>query len=44
MARLVWDQEGQRTYETGVNNCALFKKTASAYGAGVAWNGITSIS
>lgn len=44
MARLVWDQEGQRTYETGVNNCALFKKTASTYGAGVAWNGITSIS
>ena len=45
MAKLVWDQSGDRRYETGVKNVVLYKwdQTKSAYGAGVAWNGVTAI-
>ena len=46
MAKLVWDTVGERLYETGVSNVALFvvsdTKTGT-YGNGVAWNGVTSI-
>lgn len=46
MSRLVWDQEADRVYETGVRQCVLYPKTGAngAYAKGVAWNGITSIS
>lgn len=45
MARLVWDQTGQRTYETGVKNGVLYPVNASGvYQKGVAWNGLTSVS
>lgn len=45
MARLEWDKTGARQYETGVRNCVLYpKSTEGTYPAGVAWNGITSIS
>ena len=45
MAKLIWDKVGERFYETGVSNCALYvyDDTAQDFGAGVAWNGITSI-
>ena len=45
MAKLIWDKVGERFYETGVSNCALYvyNDTAQDFGAGVAWNGITSI-
>ena len=45
MSRLVWDQTGDRLYETGVKNVVLYKwdQTKSAYGDGVAWNGVTAI-
>ena len=45
MAKLIWDKVGERFYETGVSNCALYvyDDAAQAFGAGVAWNGITSI-
>ena len=43
MAKLVFDKEGERFYETGVSDCALFVMEAGAYGQGVAWNGITAI-
>lgn len=45
MARLIWDKTGERLYETGVRNCALYvyDKDTEAYGTGVAWNGITAI-
>ena len=41
--KLAWDETGERLYETGVKNCALFvyDNTNKQYGAGVAWNGIT---
>lgn len=44
MAKLKWDQTGERLYETGVKNGVLFPMgTAGAYGAGVAWNGLTAV-
>lgn len=44
MAKLVWDAEGQKTYETGVDHGVLYVKGASGYGKGVAWNGLSSVS
>lgn len=45
MARLVFDQTGQRFYETGVKNAVLyvFDSKTGKYGNGVAWNGVTNI-
>lgn len=45
MSKLVWDQDGDRLYETGVDRGVLFPKTGSngAYAAGVAWNGLTAV-
>lgn len=44
MSKLVWDEEGKRFYQTGVDHVTLYKKTAlGAYGKGVAWNGVTTI-
>lgn len=44
MARLQWDTEGQRFYETGVSNGVLFVKKSGTYQKGVAWNGLISVS
>ena len=44
MSKLLWDQVGERLYETGVEQCVLFAMDATgAYTAGVAWNGITNV-
>lgn len=43
MSRIVWDQTGERLYETGVKQCVLYVQEAGAYPKGVAWNGITAI-
>lgn len=44
MAKLVWDQIGQKTYETGVKQGALYVQDATgAYPKGIAWNGITGV-
>lgn len=45
MAKLVWDKSGERYYETGVKNGALyvFDTTTNKYGTGVAWNGLTAV-
>lgn len=45
MAKLVWDVDGSRLYETGVSNCALYvwDSDSNEYGEGVAWSGISSI-
>lgn len=45
MAELVWDEVGQRFYETGVDRGVLYLPDAQgAYVDGVAWNGLTSVS
>ena len=45
MAKLVWDQTGERLYETGVKNGVLYVYDAKQkkYGTGVAWNGLTAV-
>lgn len=43
MAKLLWDQTGERYFEAGVKNVALFVTDAGVYGTGVAWNGVTKI-
>ena len=48
MAKLAWDNTGERFYETGVKNVALyvFDNTSGQkkYKEGIAWNGVTAIS
>lgn len=42
---LVWDQVGQKTYETGVKNGVLYvMDNSGTYPKGVAWNGLTKVS
>lgn len=44
MSKLVWDQTGERLYETGVSQGVLYTKgTDGAYTKGVAWNGLTAV-
>ncbi len=43
MSRIVWDQTGQRLYETGVEKGVLFPFKSGAYQKGVAWNGLTTV-
>lgn len=44
MPRLVWDQSGQKTYETGVNQGVLYvRDDEGKYGNGVVWNGLTAV-
>lgn len=44
MTKLVWDQTGQRLYETGTAKGVLFVQDAlGAYASGVAWNGLVSV-
>lgn len=43
MAKLVWDNTGERLYETGVSNGVLYVQEGGAYPAGVAWNGLTAV-
>lgn len=44
MAKLVWDEVGKRTYETGVDKGVLYAQDdEGAYGKGVAWNGLTAV-
>lgn len=42
--KLVWDEIGKRTYETGVNQGVLYPiQTDGKYTKGVAWNGLTAV-
>lgn len=42
---LVWDQVGQKTYETGVKNGVLYPMSDDgSYPKGVAWNGLQKVS
>lgn len=43
MSKLVWDQTGERLYETGVKKGVLYPQVAGAYPKGVAWNGLTAV-
>lgn len=43
MSKLVWDQTGERLYETGVKMGVLYVQEAGAYPKGVVWNGLTAV-
>lgn len=43
MSKLVWDQTGDRLYETGVKKGVLYPMESGAYPKGVAWNGLTAV-
>ena len=44
MARLIWDEVGQRFFETGVKNGVLYvQKNDGSYENGVVWNGLTAV-
>ena len=44
MSKLVWDQTGERYYETGVKNGVLYVQgEGGTYQNGVAWNGLTAV-
>lgn len=44
MSKLVWDQTGERYYETGVKMGVLYPQSSGGtYPKGVAWNGLTAV-
>ena len=44
MAKIVWDQVGERLYETGCKNGVLYPQdTTGAYPKGIAWNGLIGV-
>ncbi len=43
MAKLKWDQLGERKYKTGVDHGVLYPQQAGAYPKGVVWNGLTTV-
>ena len=43
MSKIVWDQTGDRLYETGVKNGVLYPQSNGTYPKGVAWNGLTAV-
>lgn len=42
--KIVWDNIGERTYETGVDHGVLYPQQDGAYPKGYAWNGLISVS
>lgn len=45
MSKLVWDNAGERLYETGVQKGVLYVQgEGGTYPKGVAWNGLSSVS
>lgn len=44
MSKIVWDQTGERLYETGVDRGVLYLVgSTGAYDTGFAWNGLTAV-
>lgn len=43
MAKMVWDQAGERIYETGVSEAAIYVMSGTTYGTGAPWNGLTGV-
>lgn len=46
MSRLIWDNVGEKTYETGLDRGVLYSlnTATNAYDSGVAWNGLSKVS
>lgn len=43
MSKLIWDQTGEKLYETGTRQGVLYPYEAGVYQPGVAWNGLTAV-
>ena len=43
MSRLVWDQDGNKFYEYGVDRGVIFPMVAGAYTSGAAWDGLREV-
>lgn len=43
MSKIIFDNTGEKIYETGVDHCVLYVRDGNTYKTGVAWNGITAI-
>lgn len=43
MGTLVWDADGTRGFETGIDQGVLYVVGETGYGEGVAWNGLTAV-
>ena len=44
MPPLIWDQVGEKLYETGVDHGVLYlPDAAGVYNSGFAWNGLTTV-
>jgi len=43
MTRILWDQTGQRRYETGVDRGVLYLPVGGVYSTGYPWNGLTTV-
>lgn len=44
MSKIVWDQTGERLYETGIDHGVLYPiQEGGVYNKGVAWNGLTGV-
>lgn len=44
MAKLIWDADSKRIYETGVDHGVLYvRESDGSYPKGVAWNGLTAV-
>ena len=43
MSKLVWDQIGERLYETGADRGVIYPMVGAAYPKGAAWNGLTNV-
>lgn len=44
MAKLIWDELGDRFFETGLDHGVLYRRENGQYTNGEAWNGLTSVS
>lgn len=43
MTRVLWDQSGERRFETGVDQGVLYLINNAIYDTGYAWNGLTTV-
>lgn len=43
MTKLLWDQVGERRYESGVDQGVLYIPSAGVYDTAYAWNGLTTV-
>ena len=43
MSKLIWDNAGERLFETGVKQGVLYLQSEGVYNKGVVWNGLTGV-